>query len=123
VSQWQLTADEEADVLNFDPWGERDATYRVLRAGFAVARKAAKCAICFGPIAVGERVWFRAEQDEGKVQTFRFCPECCWCIAHRCDEHDWESDPDGTGDPWARMDERWEVGRKRADAERTGGQS
>lgn len=45
------------------------------------------------------------------MATFRFCAECCWCIAHRYDE------PEGTGEPYGfdRMYERWEIGRKRAD--------
>lgn len=115
TNRWALTADEERDVLNFNPWGERDATYRVLRDGFCVVRQDAECVICFGPITKGERVWFRSEVDDGKVATFRFCPECCWCIAHRCDEYDWEADPEGVREPWARMDERWELGRRRAE--------
>lgn len=112
--RFALTPTEEQSVLGFDPWGERDATYRVLREGFCIVRGSYECAICFGTIAKGERVWFRAETDDGKAATFRFCPECCWCIAHRYDEHDWEADPDGV-DPWERMDGRWEIGRRRAE--------
>jgi hypothetical protein len=100
--------------VNFDPWGERDATYRVLREGFCVVRLPHQCDICFGPIAVGERVWFRSETDDGKAKTFRFCPECCWCIAHRNDEDG--DEPHG----WERMDERWEIGRARADSREAG---
>jgi hypothetical protein len=125
--EWSLSADEERDVLNFDPWGERDATYRVIREGFCVVRKPHECVICFGPIATGDRVWFRTEQDNGKMKTFRFCPECCWCIAHRNDDYDWDADRwdadrDGTDarEPWARMDARWELGSRRA-REREGG--
>lgn len=112
---WALTEAEERDVLNFDPWGEWDATYRVLREGFCAVRGDHECAICFGPIERGDRVWFRSEVDDGKMKTFRFCPECCWCIAHRNDGHDWDADPDGDNDPWARMDARWDLGRKRAE--------
>lgn len=112
-----LTPEQEQDVLQFDPWGERDATYRVLREGFCVARSAHQCAICFGSIAKGERVWFRSEVDDGKAMTFRFCSECCWCIAHRHDEHDWDVDPDGY-DPFDRMYARWDLGRSRAESER-----
>src|SRR5690606_35559151 len=86
--RWNLTEAEDRDVLDFDPWGERDATYRVLRAGFCVVRANHECDICFGPIKRGDRVWFRAETDDGKAKTFRFCPECCWYIAHRNDDHD-----------------------------------
>jgi hypothetical protein len=112
VSEFTLTADEERDVLAFDPWGERDATYKVLRQGFNVARKTHECSICFGPIVNGDRVWYRNEVDNGKAATFRFCPECCWCIAHRYDESD---DPDA--EPalgFTRMDDRWELGNLRA---------
>jgi hypothetical protein len=114
---WRLSAEEERLCVLFDPWGERDATYRVIRDGFCVVRGPHECAICFGTIVKGERVWFRAEQDERKMKTFRFCPECCWCIAHRYDEHDWDADPDGP-DPWERMDIRWDVGRQRAEERR-----
>ena len=109
-SRWPLSVDEERDVLAFDPWGDRDATYRVLREVFATCRKPHQCAICFGPISVGDRVWCRTETDDGKVATFRFCEECCWCIAHRYDERD-----DDANFGFDRMYERWEVGRKRAE--------
>ena len=108
---FSLTPEQERDVLGFDPWGDRDATYRVLRSGFTKCRVPHRCDICFGPIGVGERVWARTETDDGKVKTFRFCAQCCWCIARRYD------DPDGTGEPYGfdRMYERWELGRRRAD--------
>ena len=110
-----LTPEEEAGVLNFDPWGDRDATYRTLRSGFARCRKSYQCAICFGPIAVGERVWAKTEQDDGTVATFRFCAECCWCIARRYDTTD---DDDGYDLGFTRLYERWDIGRQRADDER-----
>jgi hypothetical protein len=113
-----LSAAEQQSVLNFDPWGERDATYRLLRQGFCVVRGSYECAICFGPIAKGERVWFRAETDDGRAATFRFCPECCWCIAHRCDDP-WDDDPDGPS-PWEQMDARYELGSKRAREKESG---
>lgn len=116
MSDFALTAEQERDVLNFDPWGERDATYRVIRAGFSVSRVPHECVICFGPINRGERVWFRTEQDDGKMKTFRFCPECCWCIANRY-EQDEDSD-EGYNYGFLRMEERWEMGRKRADEAR-----
>ncbi len=111
---WALSADQERDVLNFDPWGDRDATYVTLRSGFAVCRKPHECAICFVPIAVGERVWSKTETDDGKVKTFRFCAECCWCIARRYDVSEGE---DGYDFGFTRMYERWEIGRKRAEQE------
>jgi hypothetical protein len=109
ASVWALSADEERDVMAFDPWGERDATYRTLRSSFVVVRSAHQCAICFGPIATGERVWSKSEVDDGKAKTFRFCAECCWCIAHRYDEN--EDDPHFG---FMRMEERWEIGSGRA---------
>lgn len=108
---WTLTAEQEQDVLRFDPWGERDATYKTLRSVFGVVRAAHECAICFGPIKRGDRVWLKSEVDDGKAQTFRFCAECCWCIAHRKDDED-----DSPCHPWERLDERWEIGCKRARA-------
>jgi hypothetical protein len=115
ASDWRLSAEQERDVLNFEPWGDLDATYRLIRQGFCAVRVPHECAICFGPISRGDRVWFRTEQDDGKMATFRFCPECCYRIAHGHDDHD------GLGpDPWALMDERWEVGRRRAEAREVG---
>lgn len=108
-----LTPDQERDVLHFDPWGERDATYRVLRSGFAVCRKPHTCDICFGPIAPGDRIWARAETDDGQIKTFRFCPECCWCIARRYDECE-----DDANFGFDRMYQRWEIGRERAESSR-----
>lgn len=107
-----LTPEQERDVLGFDPWGERDATYRTLRSGFAKCRQPHQCDICFGPIAKGERVWAKTETDDGKVRTFRFCAECCWCIARRFDESE---DEDVYAFGFTRLYERWEIGRTRAD--------
>jgi hypothetical protein len=110
-----LSSTEERDVLCFDPWGERDATYVTLRSGFVNARKPHQCDICFGPIAVGERVWAKTETDDGKGKTFRFCAECCYCIAHRFDE----LAGDDLDAAWMRMERRYDVGRQRAEAQRT----
>lgn len=104
-----LTPEQEAEVLTFDPWGERDSTYVELRSGFAKCRKAHQCAICFGPIAIGERVWAKTETDDGKVATFRFCAECCWCIARRYD-----AIGDDRSGGFLRMEQRWEIGCKSA---------
>jgi hypothetical protein len=110
ASDFSLTPAEERDVLQFDPWGERDATYKVLRSGFGAVRKSHQCVICFGPIDAGDRVWARAEVDDGKIATFHFCTECCWCIARRYDED--EDDPHSGFD---RMYARWDIGRQRAE--------
>jgi hypothetical protein len=69
-------------ILRYDPWGDGkgDDHYRVLRNQMIVACFKHKCAICFGPIAVGERHRAQTELNEdGKRQlkTFRFCAECC----------------------------------------------
>jgi hypothetical protein len=116
MPSFRLTPEQERDVLNFDPWGDRDATYRTLRSGFAACRKQYECVICIGPIAVGERVWAKTEVDDGKAMTFRFCAECCWCIARRYDED--EDSEEGYNYGFIRMEERWEIGRKRADQRR-----
>lgn len=117
AQDFTLTPEEERDVVNFDPWGDRDATYQVLREGFARCRRGHACVICCGPIHAGDRVWFRTETDDGKIMTFRFCPECCWCIAHRYDE---TMADDGYGEDigFQRMYGRWEIGRKHAEAAR-----
>lgn len=117
AQDFTLTPEEERDVVHFDPWGERDATYRVLREGFARCRQGHECAICCGLIHAGERVWFRTETDNGQIRTFRFCPECCWCIARRYDEtraDDGYADDSG----FQRMYARWDVGRQRAETAR-----
>jgi len=88
-----LSPADEAMALGYDPWGERDATYRTMSDKFIVTRKPADCAICFTSIPVGSRVRAKAEVDDGVAKTFRFCPECCWLMAHRSDEPIGE-DPD-----------------------------
>lgn len=115
TSPFTLTPEQEAEVLTFDPWGERDSTYRTLRSAFATCRKAHRCEICLGVIVVGERAWAKTEVDHGQAATFRFCAECCWCIAHRCDES--ADDDDDPNSAFMRMEDRWEIGRKRADSE------
>lgn len=110
LTRWALTAEQERDVMNFDPWGERDSTYVELRGAFVISRRPHECAICFGPIAKGDRVWAKTEADDGKAKTFHFCAECCWCIAWRFDEDD-----EGYDFGFTRMENRWEIGRKRSD--------
>lgn len=109
MTDWAITAEQERDVLRFDPWGERDSTYVTLRSAFVKAKKAHACDICFGPIVIGERHWAKTETDDGRCKTFRFCAECCWCIAHRYDEIG--DDANGGFD---RMYERWEIGSAKA---------
>ena len=81
-----LTPEQETFALDYDPWGERDAAYRVLSNAFVVTRKAAECAICFSAIPAGSRVRASREVEDGQAATFRFCPTCCWLMAHRNDE-------------------------------------
>ncbi len=111
---WQaepLTAEQEAFALHYDPWGERDATYRTMSDKFVVTRKAADCAICFTPIPVGSRVRAKAEVDDGVAKTFRFCPECCWLMGHRNDEP-----KDDEPDNFEVLMGRYDLGRNRSDA-------
>lgn len=114
MPDWTLTAADERSVLNFDPWGERDATHVTLRSGFVNVRKTHQCDICFGPIAAKERVWAKTETDDGQVKTFRFCAECCYAIAHRFDE----LDGDDLDAAWMRMERRYDLGRERAEQQR-----
>lgn len=108
-----LTPEQETEALWFDPWGERDATYRTLSDKFITTRRPAECAICFSDIPAGSRVRAKTEVDDGKCATFRFCPECCWCMAHTDDESD--------DDPHVGMDRmmgRYEIGRRNAERNR-----
>lgn len=86
-----MTTDEETFALDYDPWGERDATYRTLSDRFVTTRRPADCAICFESIPVGSRVRAKAEADDGKAKTFRFCPECCRLMAGRRDDDAFEA--------------------------------
>ena len=95
----------DAKILCFDPWGERDATYVVLVNSMVVARKPHECAICFGPIVVGERHRAQREADDGRAKTFRFCAECCEAMAR--------SGGDTEEDGMAIYD-RFDIGRERA---------
>lgn len=106
-----LNAAEMAFALDYDPWGERDATYRTLRDRFVVTRKPAECAICFEPIPVGACVRAKSEVDNGKAATFRFCEKCCWLMAHRKDEPG-----EGEIDNFERLMGRYDVGRRNAEA-------
>lgn len=105
-----MKPDDDA-ILSFDPWGERDATYVVLRNGMVVGRKSYVCDICYGPIAVGERHRAQREADDGKAQTFRFCAECCGAMARSCGP---------TVDDEIAIYDRYEIGRARAEQGRKG---
>ncbi len=108
-----LTGEEEVDVLAFNPWGDDDTPYRTLSDKFVLTRKPSECQICFASIPLAARVRAKTEVYDGNCKTFRFCVECCWCIAHRYDESD-----DDPHFGWTRMEERWEVGRTNADRRR-----
>lgn len=90
TSPGRLTEAQEQRALSFDPWGDRDADYRILKNAFITTRKPTTCAICFESIAVGSRVRAQTEVSDGdeKVATFRFCPECCRLMACRFDDDD-----------------------------------
>lgn len=99
----------DAKVLGFDPWGERDATYVVLANRMVVARKPHECAICFGPIAVGERHRAQREADDGQATTFRFCADCCDAMARS---------GGGTEEDDMAIYERFDIGQERAEQRR-----
>ena len=110
-----LSAQQEAHACGYDPWGERDATYRTLSDKFVTTKKPAECAICFESIPVGSRVRSKREVDDGKAATFKFCTECCWLMAHRGDEPSSDDIEAGT-DNFERLMGRYAVGRKNAAA-------
>ena len=115
MSERALTPADEACALHYDPWGERDATYRTLADKFVMTRKPSECAICFESIPVGARVRAKAEVDDGKAATFRFCVECCWLMAHRLDEPGY----DETDNHFERLMGRYDLGRQRAEQQRS----
>jgi len=86
----QLTPEQEWFALGFNPWDERDATYRVLTNQFITTRRPHRCAICFEAIVVGQRVRSQSEVAEGHVKTFRFCTTCCDLMARRRDDEAFE---------------------------------
>lgn len=106
-----MTFEEEATALEYDPWGERDATYRTVGDKFVTTRKPSACAICFESIAVGSRVRAKSEVDDGKAATFRFCETCCWLMAHRSDEP-----VDDEPDNFEKLCDRYDFGRAKAEA-------
>lgn len=67
----------DADILAYNPWGDDDSDYRVLRSGMVVTRKPHECAICFETFPAGSRVRAQTEVFDGDMKTFRFCPACC----------------------------------------------
>lgn len=112
MADYTLTPEQERAALTFDPWGERDATYRTLSNKFITTRRASMCAICLDAIPAGCRVRATREVDDGKAMTFRFCAACCHAMAHRYD-HDPQGD-DGV-DPFDVLYARYDMGRKKAD--------
>jgi hypothetical protein len=109
-----LTSEQERFALSYDPWGERDASYRTLADKFVITRKPSECAVCFESIPAGDRVRAKSEVDDGRAATFRFCRTCCWLMAHRNDE----PDEDGV-DPYERLSDRYDRGRQNAEQART----
>lgn len=94
-------------ILGYDPWGDGkgDDNYRILRNIMIVGRYEHKCAICFGPIAAGERHRAQTEVNldgSKQVKTFRFCAACCtaMCSSYR--------------DAGASICERYEMGQRAA---------
>lgn len=110
---YRLTPEQERAALTFDPWGERDATYRTLSNKFITTRRASVCSICGDVIGVGCRVRATREVDDGHAMTFRFCAACCHAMAHRYD-HDPQGD-DGV-DPFDVLYARYDMGRRAASA-------
>lgn len=101
----------DRDILNFNPWegGKGDDPYRVLRNVMVSAKFPHKCAICFGPIAKGERHRAQTEANldgSKQVKTFRFCAECCVAMPSWC--------ADGE-----QISARYALGQERAKSERT----
>lgn len=64
-------------MLSFNPWGDDDSNYRVLRNQMVVVRYPHKCAMCFERIPARSRVRAQTECYDGQAMTFRFCPACC----------------------------------------------
>lgn len=100
-------------ILGFDPWGagKGDDHYRVLRNQMVVGRYKHTCAICFGPIFIGERHRAQTEKNEDgsrQVKTFRFCAQCC---AAMCSS--WR-------DAGYAIAERYEIGNARRNRRRKG---
>lgn len=75
-------------ALRYNPWGDDDSDYRVLRNVMAVTRKPSRCAMCFEDIPAGARVRAQSEIFEGKAMTFRFCPLCCEAMRARVSGRD-----------------------------------
>jgi len=98
-----MTPDEA--VLSFNVWGMDDTQYRVLKNAMVTTRRPQECAICFGAIPVGSRVRTQIEVYDGTCKTFRFCVECCEAMVADFSDHDSE-----------RVESRYDIGRKRAEA-------
>lgn len=78
----------EAAALSYEPFFGDDTDVRVLDDKFVTARKSTRCQVCWGQIEPGQRVRARTERnnEERKVMTFRFCPECCEAMAQADDD-------------------------------------
>lgn len=108
-----MQPEQERDVLGLNPWGFDETDYTPLTDRFVVTRRPHGCAVCLGSIPAGSRVRAKTERlNEGRshVKTFYFCVPCCRAMARARRRRTLADDL-----AWER---RFEVGRKRADADR-----
>lgn len=104
-----MTSAIEQAALGVDPWadGKGDDPYTVFRNAIVVARKAHRCALCYGEIHPGDRVRAQTECSDGKVMTFRFCPACVRALGGYGLHHRWKA-----------LETRYTLGRSRAEQAR-----
>ena len=77
----QLTPEQEADCLAYDPFQGDDVQERMLSDKIVTARKEGPCCICFETIKAGERVRGQAASVDGEMFSCRCCEACCIAMA------------------------------------------
>lgn len=103
-----LTEEEERMALVYEPFEGDETDVSGLTDKFVTGRKEHECFHCRDPIPVGQRHRAKTERnnEDRKIETFRFCAACCKTFAIY-------EGPDGDDGP---MMERYSQGRKVDDA-------
>lgn len=79
----ELTAEQEKMALRYEPFGGDETDVTGLTDKFVTGRKEHECFHCRDVIAPGERHRAKTERnnEERKIETFRFCGTCCATFA------------------------------------------
>ena len=72
-----LTPEQIKDCLNFLPFMDRDGDCHRISDKIVLARKAAKCCICFQDAPAGTHHRVETAVVDGEMRSARYCEICC----------------------------------------------